>query len=362
MSEEHFKKTVDKLILFFCCLTAYLVQPEFGRDVVPVLLTIIFASLLSCIEQKWLVPALTAGFLVWSVFSPALVLFLPVVLYETLFSPNQYICLLSFVPLVPFFRVASPTADAAASMLLVLGIWLRYRTDSLAKLRMERNDLRDNYKELSLKLERQNKELLQQQDSEISVATLNERNRIAREIHDSVGHLLSSSILQVGALLAINRDKATKAGLMTLKDTLNEAMNSIRISVHDLFDESVNLYEQLTKLTNSFTFCNLNFQYHLDTDPEKKLKYAFLAIVKEGLSNIIRHSNATEARISLLEHPAFFQLIISDNGIVRDFVPENGIGLQNIRDRVDSFHGVMNITIKNGFRIFITIPKKEAIP
>ncbi len=116
------------------------------------------------------------------------------------------------------------------------------------------------------------------------------------------------------------------------------------------------------KLANSFTFCKLDFQYHLDTDPEQKLKYAFLAIVKEGLSNIIRHSNATEARVSLLEHPAFYQLIISDNGAVTSYDPENGIGLQNIRDRVDSFHGVMNITVKNGFRIFITIPKKEAKP
>lgn len=355
-------KIYDKLILFFCCTAVYLVLLEFGRNVLPVLLAVIFASLLSYFDREQPVLVLTAGFLVWSALSPGLVLFLPVVLYDALFSPCRYVCAFALIPLVLFFHLASPTADTAAVTLLALGAWLRYRTGSLEKVKKERNNLRDGFAELSMKLKRQNKELLEQQDAEIGVATLNERNRIAREIHDSVGHLLSSSLLQVGALLAVNRDESTKTGLTSLKNTLNDAMNSIRISVHDLFDESVDLYGQLCELVKNFTFCGLDFEYKLDNDPERKLKYAFLAIVKEGLSNIIRHSDATKAKVSLLEHPAFYQLIISDNGAVGDYDPGDGIGLQNMRDRVDSFHGVINITVKNGFRIFITIPKKEANP
>ena len=355
-------KVTDQLILFSCCTAAYLVQPEFGRDVVPILITVIFGSLLGCFERKEAVLALTAGFLAWSAFLPALVLFLPAVLYDVLFSRCRYVCLIAFVPLIFFFHTASGTADMLACVLLTLGVWLGYRTNALEKLRTERNSLRDSAKELSLKLERQNKELIEQQDAEVSIATLNERNRIAREIHDSVGHLLSSSLLQVGALLAVNRDQSTRASLTALKDTLTEAMNSIRASVHDLYDESVDLYAQLRKLVRSFTFCSLDFQYELDTEPERRLKYAFIAIVQEGLTNIIRHSNATQARVSLREHPAFYQLIISDNGTVTDYDPDNGIGLRNIRERVDSFHGVMNVTFRDGFRIFISIPKKEANP
>lgn len=356
------KSITDKIVLFLCCTVAYLTMPQFHSDVVPVLISVIFSSLLSFWEGKSPVCVLTAGFLVWSAFSPSLVPFLPAVLYDALFSPCRYVCIFTFVPLVLYFRGASPTADSITVILLVLGILLGYRTYSLEKLRVERNNLQDSAKELSLKLERQNKELLQEQDAEISVATLNERNRIAREIHDSVGHLLSSSILQVGALLAVNRDGPLRSGLITLKDTLSEAMNSIRTSVHDLFDESLNLSSQLEKLAKEFTFCSLEIQYQLDTDPERKLKYAMLAIVKEGLTNIIRHSNATDAKVSLQEHPAFYQVIISDNGVVSDYEPERGIGLQNIHDRVDAFHGVMNITVKNGFRIFITIPKREVGP
>ena len=52
-------------------------------------------------------------------------------------------------------------------------------------------------------LSEKNKNLLIQQEQEVRIATLNERNRIAREIHDNVGHLLSSALLQIGAIQAI---------------------------------------------------------------------------------------------------------------------------------------------------------------
>ena len=98
--------------------------------------------------------------------------------------------------------------------------------------------------------------LLEKQDYEIQVATLNERNRIAREIHDSVGHLLSRSILQLGALKAVHRQEPElNAQLDTLKSTLSQAMDSIRESVHDLHEESIDLRSQLETLCRGFTFC-----------------------------------------------------------------------------------------------------------
>ncbi|MGC7323280.1 histidine kinase dimerization/phosphoacceptor domain-containing protein, partial [Mycobacteroides abscessus subsp. massiliense] len=93
--------------------------------------------------------------------------------------------------------------------------------------------------------------------------------RIAREIHDSVGHLLSSSLLQVGALLAVNKNEKTRGNLVALKETLTNAMNSIRSSVHDLYDESIDLYAQVYKLSRDFTFCRLDFNYELTSEPEK---------------------------------------------------------------------------------------------
>ena len=62
---------------------------------------------------------------------------------------------------------------------------------------------------------------------DIHAATLKERNRIAREIHDHVGHMLSRSILQLGAILAINKDEKLDIPLRGLKDSLDTAMNNI---------------------------------------------------------------------------------------------------------------------------------------
>ena len=95
----------------------------------------------------------------------------------------------------------------------------------------------DDSKERSLLLSQKNKALQEKQDYEIYNATLKERNRIAREIHDNVGHVLSRSILMVGAAKIINKDPGMTAMLKNLEDSLNHAMNSIRNSVHDLHDE-----------------------------------------------------------------------------------------------------------------------------
>jgi signal transduction histidine kinase len=352
-------KVIDKLILFFCCTASFLAFPRFGRSVTPVLISVIFAAFLSYIENRKAAIALTCTFFLLSAFLPELVFFLPLIIYNTLFSPFQYLNFLALIPLVLFWKDASPSEGITSAVLLLLGFWVCYRTDSLEKMKLERNSLRDNERELSIKLEQQNNELLREQDANIHLATLNERNRIAREIHDSVGHLLSSSLLQVGALLAVSKDENTKSALNSLKDTLNQTMNSIRSSVHNLFDESIDLYEQLRRLTKDFSFCPIELQYNLDTDPGINMKYAIVAIVKEALSNIMRHSNATQAAVSLHEHPAFYQLIIHDNGTVENYDPEHGIGLRDIRGRVNSFHGITTITTKNGFRIFITLPKKE---
>ena len=66
-------------------------------------------------------------------------------------------------------------------------------------------------------MELKNKDLMEKQDYEVNLATLNKRNGIAREIHDSVGHVMSSSILQVGALIATAQDEMARESLWNLK-------------------------------------------------------------------------------------------------------------------------------------------------
>lgn len=352
------KDWVDKLLLFCCCLTIYICEPLFEISVIPVLVAVAFTGLLSYFEQARLRAALVGAFILWCMFLPGLAVFLPLVCYDLVLERYQPICLAAMVPAITLWQSAKIPVSAFTTLLLVLCVWFKYRTGTLERLRTEYTTMRDTAQEMGLRLEKQNSDLLEKQDYEINIATLNERNRIAREIHDNVGHLLSSSILQVGALLAVNRDETVRENLLVVKDTLSSAMDSIRASVHDLYDDSIDLYAQVRKLTEDFSFCALSLDYDIHTNPERKLKYAFVSIVKEALVNIIKHSSASSASITFREHPALYQLVIADNGAVKNYDPENGIGLKNMLDRVAIFHGVCNISTENGFHIFISIPKK----
>ncbi|HHW30601.1 MAG TPA: two-component sensor histidine kinase [Clostridiaceae bacterium] len=211
---------------------------------------------------------------------------------------------------------------------------------------------------MSIRLKKQNRDLIEKQDNEIYLAAINERNRIAREIHDNVGHLLSSAILQSAALLTINKDEKVKEHLNTLNETLSQAMNSIRNSVHELYDESIDLNARIEELIRKFDFCELTYEYDISSNPGRSLKYAFISIVKEALSNIMKHSNATHVYITFREHPGFYQLIIKDNGIVKRWSRDEGLGINNMIERVESFKGNINIKTENGFEIFISIPKE----
>lgn len=82
-------------------------------------------------------------------------------------------------------------------------------------------------------------------NNEIRIATLSERNRIAREIHDNVGHMLSRAILQLGAIMTVYRKDTIYDNLVPIKYSLDTAMNNIRESVHDLHKDGLMLKKQL---------------------------------------------------------------------------------------------------------------------
>ena len=164
--------------------------------------------------------------------------------------------------------------------------------------------------------------------------------------------------MQIGAILTINKNEEINKNLKLIKDTLSEAMDSIRNSVHNLHEKSIDLYTEIHKLIDSFTFCHIKFNYDIEANLDKNIKYCFIAVTKEALSNIIKHSNATEVSVDIREHPALYQLVIQDNGSPCNYNIENGIGLKNITDRVTAVGGNVTITSDKGFKIFISTPKK----
>jgi signal transduction histidine kinase len=347
----------DKAVLFVSCLAIYVTQQSFVINVALVLIVLIISSFLSYFDNEGIKTGLTLAFAVFAWFYPALLLFLPLIAYDLLYQQYRYFNLPAVIPAINFLQSASLQVVVITMVLLLLAVLIRLRMELAAGLQVKYRHVSDGAREMALQLQKQNKELIEKQDNELTMATLNERNRIARDIHDNVGHLLSSAILQAGALRTIISDAKAKQHLELLQATLAQAMDSTRDSVHSLYEEAIDLRAQVESLLQQFTFCELSYEYCFVSDPGTKLKYAFVAIVKEALSNIIKHSNATRAEIIFREHPALYQLIIRDNGGVKNYDPDKGIGLKNMVDRVHAFNGNINIITESGFEVFISIPK-----
>ncbi len=355
---NNMSKLIDKLVIFLFCLVFYIQNTADVYVIVAVITAIICSSVNSFFDSDYFRLISFVMYIVACVYFPDLLFFMPLICYDILLLKWQGLVFLAAIPLAVNFSRFSSITQFLLVLFIVLAGLMKYRTTSSEKTQLEYIQLRDSAKEFSLQLEGKNQELLERQDYEINLATLQERNRIAREIHDSVGHLLSSSILQIGALMARCQDEAFKVSLSILKSTLSGGMNNIRDSVHDLHDESLDLYTETNALINEFGFCPISLDYDIEGGTDKKIKYAFIAIIKEALSNIMKHSDASQVRITLREHPALYQLIVKDNGTKNGLNPENGIGLKNIMDRVNSLSGNVNISNENGFVVFISVPKE----
>lgn len=219
--------------------------------------------------------------------------------------------------------------------------------------------LRDDSVERAQALSDENRFLIKNMDKEIHIATLSERNRIARDIHDNVGHLISRSILQLGAIRAVNKEKTVGMLLEQLKDTLDDAMNNIRESVHDLHKESFDLKNAAESILKELSDYEVRFECDISMEADKEVKYAFLTILKEAVTNIIKHSNADTVEVLMRELDNYYQLLIEDNGKVKKDVRNvnAGIGLSNMEERVKRMKGIINVSTDKGFRIYILVPK-----
>jgi signal transduction histidine kinase len=352
------KNLIDKLVILIISLALYIPDADGAYIIVPILIAVILSAILSYVEDERITIAVFAIYVIGCFFKPALLFFIPLICYDVIFLKIRWILVLLFLPLITDYSQTLFTSKWSIAAIITTVYILKYRTVSLQNLEKDYHKLRDNAKEISMQLEKQNKELLNKQDYEINLATVTERNRIARDIHDNVGHLLSRSILQIGALLVISKSEETKESLSLIKNSLSEAMDSIRTSVHNLHEESIDLQTEVQKLIDSFNFCSIKFHYDVESNIEKNIKYCCIAVTKEALSNIIKHSNATTTLVIIREHPALYQLVIQDNGSNCSCNSENGIGIKNISDRVAAIGGNVNISTDKGFRIFISIPKK----
>ncbi len=348
----------NKLLLFLICSYLLLFVGIHTTTVMACMLAITVSGLCT----YWDASRQTALFLLLytggAVLVPVFGIFLPLLLYDAL-SYRQYKTLLMVAAggIASLFRL--PTSLFIPLVFaFIVSLLLALYSQQIQTLRENLHQVRDRSTEAEIASRERNQALIEKQNYEIHAATLSERNRIAREIHDNVGHMLTRSILQTGALKVINKDPVLDEPLSTLSDTLNTAMTSIRASVHDLHDESIDLRYVLKDLVEKTKQPPITLDYDVENNVPKEMKYAFISIVKEAIQNIQKHSNATKAQITLREHPGMYHMQIRDNGTnIPQTLNHEGMGLSNMEERVHALGGNIQIDTNNGFCITISIIK-----
>ena len=349
---------IDKCIILICCCI-FLIDSSLSILPVFVFVTAFGISCLNTYFDQLKVTVLTGCLYLFLCFLiPPFCLLLPLIIYDFCTWKLRILTIIGAAACFRYLAIDFHPLNLSVFVFFILSYLLCYRTETFQKLSQQLKISRDSSRELNLLLENKNKDLLEKQDYEIHLATLKERNRIAREIHDNVGHMLSRSILQTGALLAVNKDNSLKAPLLSVKDTLSSAMDSIRESVHDLHDDSIDLYETIRTILKDYKTYETTLEYDMSDTIPRNVKYCFIMLIKEGLSNIVKHSDASNIVIIVREHPSFYQIHISDNGNpVPGNISSHGIGLENMQERVQALHGTFRTGIDHGFKIFASVPK-----
>lgn len=356
------ERFADKSIIGACCCIALLFVEFSTETVIGALLAITATAFYEAAHDKtpWRA-TFPLAFAAATIAFPVFAAFLSLAAYDCL-REDGWVHRLAWMVALPFACIWWPmTGMASICLSCALACLLSWRTNALLREREDSRRTRDNLQEASLAIEAKSQSLQASQDMQVRLATLTERGRIAREIHDNVGHLLTRAIMQVEAMQVVHTDDPrTKADFNDVGITLHEAMDEVRASVHDLRDESLDIRGQLQEALEGCGIGRTHLKYQVDDVPAN-VGYCFVAVVREALSNTVRHTDATSVEVTAVEHPGLYQLAISDNGSRPPVMTsENGMGLATMESRVRTLGGTFRTEYREGFRVFASIPKTHA--
>ena len=361
------------VLLGGCVLLALLVGRAETAVVIWLIAAVAVAGLGVTVKQgRWTVAVPVAYLLVGS-FSTASVVGAPLAVYGLArlgALGTRHARMVAAIGCIPFVALMARRVPGAPVMALALAICalaalLALRTLQEETVRMSLHAVRDDLREKVLTLQDTNARLLQAQDHELRAAALSERTRIAREIHDGVGHLLTRLLLQVKALQVVHRDApGVVDDLATLDDGLDEALDSMRRSVHALSDEGEEMATSLNLLGSRCGITAVSVDCSTDVEPPAAVARCVVAVVREALTNAARHGKARSARVAVTDYPAFWQVTVDNDGVVPvedepavDGRGSAGLGLRSMTERVEALGGRVRITPRPRFTVFATIPK-----
>ena len=226
-------------------------------------------------------------------------------------------------------------------------------------------------RQMKQKLAKVNEQLREYAQKVEELATVQERNRIARDIHDSLGHALTSLNIQMQTAVKLWEKEPIQAySFLTQAQSLGKtAMQEVRKSVKTLREDAkeerlearletlVDDYRKGTGLFICTNICRCG-------SVSKPIAKTIYHIVQESLTNIFKYAEATEVHIKLKTTPEEFNLTVEDNGKGFDLKQNSGFGLRGMQERATAVRGELQVitSLGKGCRIEVKIPNLKSSP
>lgn len=199
------------------------------------------------------------------------------------------------------------------------------------------------------------------------IAEDKERKRLAREIHDTLGHALTGIAAGVDACIAMIdiNPQATKKQLMVISKVVRQGIVDVRNSLNKLrpgaleqhgFKGAIeNMIEEFTSVSD----LTISLDYRLDkVDFENTKEDILFRVIQESVTNAVRHGDATHIDISLYIEDNSLYLKIQDNGQGCEEI-HYGFGLKQMKERLGMINGKVAYDGHHGFLTIVTIPLQE---
>lgn len=199
------------------------------------------------------------------------------------------------------------------------------------------------------------------------IAEDKERKRLAREIHDTLGHALTGIAAGVDACIAMIdiNPEATKKQLMVISKVVRQGIVDVRNSLNKLrpgaleqhgFKGAIeNMIEEFTSVSD----LTISLDYRLDkVDFENTKEDILFRVIQESVTNAVRHGDATHIDISLYIEDNNLYLKIQDNGHGCEEI-HYGFGLKQMKERLGMINGKVAYDGHHGFLTIVTIPLQE---
>lgn len=264
-----------------------------------------------------------------------------------------------FLPLAATFGIAAALQNILFLVPAILFV------NVFTRLAQREREVRQQAEKLAQELNEANRKLRVYAAQVEELATTKERNRLAREIHDSLGHYLTVINVQIEAAQAI-LDQDRQKGLAALQKAqrlAQEGLQEVRHSVKALRESPLDgrsLHEAVLDLIATCRTAGLIAEWQVMGESpvlSQDVQMTLYRVVQEGLTNVRKHARASRVDVSLTYEAGQVVLQIEDNGIGAA-APGSGYGLIGIQERVALLGGrvVVDTGPMQGFRLWVEIP------